>query len=120
MSQKNEQKKLNAEESKRTVWRLAGLMKPFWALILLCCVLGVALNLADLVKPYIMKIAVDEFLTKYAGMGSEAANAAAAMHVIRIFFMSILLFECQSRWKTGRRSIATGLLSGLTSMMSAM
>ncbi len=77
MSQKTE-KRLSKQESKKAIWRLAGLMKPFWALILLCCVLGVMLNLADLVKPYIMKIAVDEFLTKYAGMGSEAANAAAA------------------------------------------
>ena len=75
---KNVEKRLNKQESKKAIWRLAGLMKPFWALILLCCVLGVMLNLADLVKPYSMKIAVDEFLTKYAGMGSEAANAAAA------------------------------------------
>ena len=57
--------------------RLFALMKPYWAVILLCCVLGVTLNLADLWKPYIMKIAVDEFLTRYAGMGREAAESGA-------------------------------------------
>ena len=72
MSQGRE-KKLDKQQSRSAVKRLIGLMKPFWPVILLCCALGIALNLADLLKPYIMKIAVDDFLTKYAGQGSEAA-----------------------------------------------
>ena len=71
------EKRLDKAQSRGAIRRLIALMKPFWAVILLCCLLGIALNLADLVKPYIMKIAVDEFLTKYAGMGAAAAEAAA-------------------------------------------
>ena len=78
MSQRGETKKLDQAQSRGAIRRLVALMKPFWAVILLCCALGVLLNLADLVKPYIMKIAVDDFLTKYAGMGSAAAHEAAS------------------------------------------
>ncbi len=71
-------RKLDKQQSRQAVRRLVTLTKPFWAVILICCLLGVLLNVADLVKPYIMKIAVDEFLTKYAGQGSAAVQAAAA------------------------------------------
>ena len=37
-----------------------GLMKPYWPVVAFCCVLGIVLNLANILKPYLMKIAVDE------------------------------------------------------------
>ena len=78
MSEKSGARRLDRAQSRGAIRRLVKLMQPYWPVILFCCVLGVTLNLADLLKPYIMKIAVDEFLTKYAGMGRAEAERAAA------------------------------------------
>ena len=69
---------ISKEEKRGAVRGLVRLMKPFLPIILFCCVLGIMLNLADLLKPYIMKIAVDDFITVYAGMGMDKANELSA------------------------------------------
>ena len=58
-----EQSKLDALSGKGALKKLLGLMKPYTLQIILCGVLVILLNAADLLKPYIMKIAVDDFLT---------------------------------------------------------
>ena len=61
---------------KSTVRTMLGLMSPYKGPVAFCCVLGVVLNLAELFKPYIMEIAIDRFLTPYAGLGGEYAAMA--------------------------------------------
>lgn len=58
------------KDKKRGVLRkLARLMKPYAHVVVICCLLGIALNLASILNPYIMKIAVDNYITVYAGLG---------------------------------------------------
>ncbi|MDO4357261.1 MAG: ABC transporter ATP-binding protein [Clostridia bacterium] len=61
---------------KGTMRRMLGLLGPYKWTVGFCCLLGVLLNLAELVKPYIMEIAIDRFLTPFAGMGDQYAALA--------------------------------------------
>lgn len=61
---------------KGTIRKMMGLMAPYKWTVAFCCLLGVLLNTAELAKPYVMEIAIDRFLTPYAGMGSQYAAFA--------------------------------------------
>ena len=61
-------------KKRSALWKLMGLMKPYWPVVAFCCVLGIVLNLANILKPYLMKIAVDEFIGQYEGLGMEKVN----------------------------------------------
>lgn len=65
---------ISHEKKRSALWKLMGLMKPYWPLVAFCCVLGIVLNLANILKPYLMKIAVDEFIGQYEGLGMEKVN----------------------------------------------
>ena len=65
---------ISHEKKRSALWKLMGLMKPYWPVVALCCVLGIVLNLANILKPYLMKIAVDEFIGQYEGLGMEKVN----------------------------------------------
>ena len=58
---------------KGTLGKMLKLLLPYKWKVAFCCFLGVLLNLAELAKPFIMEIAIDEFLTPYAGMGDAYA-----------------------------------------------
>lgn len=62
---------ISGEKKKSAMFKLMKLLKPQAGIVIFCCFLGIALNLANLIKPYIMEIAVDDFITKYAGLGVE-------------------------------------------------
>ena len=65
---------ISHEKKRSALWKLMGLMKPYWPVVTFCCVLGIVLNLANILKPYLMKIAVDEFIGQYEGLGMEKVN----------------------------------------------
>lgn len=65
---------ISHEKKRSALWKLMGLMKPYWPVVAFCCVLGIVLNLANILKPYLMKIAVDEFIGRYEGLGMEKVN----------------------------------------------
>lgn len=65
---------ISHEKKRSALWKLMGLMKPCWPVVAFCCVLGIVLNLANILKPYLMKIAVDEFIGQYEGLGMEKVN----------------------------------------------
>ena len=65
---------ISHEKKRSALWKLMGLMKPYWPVVAFCCVLGIVLNLANILKPYLMKIAVDEFIGRYEGLGMENVN----------------------------------------------
>ena len=65
---------ISHEKKLSALWKLMGLMKPYWPVVAFCCVLGIVLNLANILKPYLMKIAVDEFIGRYEGLGMEKVN----------------------------------------------
>ncbi len=65
---------ISHEKKRSALWKLMGLMKPYWPVVAFCCVLGIVLNLANILKPYLMKIAVDEFIGQYEGLGMEKVN----------------------------------------------
>src|SRR5699024_8132207 len=56
-------KKMQMREKSHVVKPLLGLMRPYTLQILLCVVLVMLFNGADLIKPWIMEIAVDDYLT---------------------------------------------------------
>ena len=62
---------ISGEKKKSAMFKLMKLLAPQWYIVAICCVLGIMLNLANLLKPYIMEIAVDDFITVYAGMGMD-------------------------------------------------
>ena len=65
---------ISHEKKRSALWKLMGLMKPYWPVVAFCCVLGIVLYLANILKPYLMKIAVDEFIGQYEGLGMEKVN----------------------------------------------
>ena len=69
---------ISKKQKHSAAMKLVRLMLPYLPVIILCALLCVALNLADLLKPYIMAIAVDDFITVYAGFGSEKLNELTA------------------------------------------
>ena len=60
---------ISKEKKRGAGIKLARLMVPYLPVVIICALLCVALNMADLLKPYLMEIAVDDFITKYAGLG---------------------------------------------------
>lgn len=54
---------MQMREKSHVVKPLLGLMRPYTLQILLCVVLVMLFNGADLIKPWIMEIAVDDYLT---------------------------------------------------------
>jgi ATP-binding cassette subfamily B multidrug efflux pump len=69
---------ISKKQKQSAAMKLVRLMIPYLPVIIVCALLCVALNLADLLKPYIMAIAVDDFITVYAGMGTEKLNELTA------------------------------------------
>ena len=67
---------ISKEKKQGAAMKLVKLMMPYLPIMILCALLCVALNLADLFKPYIMAIAVDDFITVYAGKGMDFVNEA--------------------------------------------
>ena len=65
---------ISGEKKKSAMFKLMKLLAPQWYIVAICCLLGIMLNLANLLKPFIMEIAVDDFITVYAGMGMEKVN----------------------------------------------
>ena len=65
---------ISGEKKKSAMFKLMKLLAPQWYIVAFCCVLGIILNLANLLKPYIMEIAVDDFITVYAGLGMDKVN----------------------------------------------
>ena len=63
---------------KGTFAKMMKLLLPYKWRVGICCLLGVLLNLAELIKPFIMEIAIDNFLTPYAGMGESYAAIPGA------------------------------------------
>ena len=72
---------ISGAKKKSAMFKLMKLLKPQAGIVIFCCFLGVVLNLANLLKPYIMEIAVDDFITVYAGMGVEKVNPDAKVYV---------------------------------------
>lgn len=67
---------ISKKEKQGAAMKLVKLMMPYLPIMILCALLCVALNLADLFKPYIMAIAVDDFITVYAGKGMAFVEEA--------------------------------------------
>lgn len=65
---------ISGKEKKSAMVKLIKLLAPQWYVVAFCCILGIILNLANLLKPFIMEIAVDDFITVYAGLGMEKVN----------------------------------------------
>lgn len=65
---------ISGKEKKSAMFKLMKLLAPQWYVVAICCILGVVLNLANLLKPFIMEIAVDDFITVYAGLGMDKVN----------------------------------------------
>lgn len=65
---------ISGEKKKSAMFKLMKLLAPQWYVVAFCCILGFVLNLANLLKPFIMEIAVDDFITVYAGMGMDTVN----------------------------------------------
>lgn len=58
---------------KGTFGKMLKLLLPYKWRVAFCCLLGVVLNLAELIKPFILSMAIDNFLTPYAGLGEAYA-----------------------------------------------
>ena len=69
---------ISGAKKKSAMFKLMKLLARQWYVVAFCCILGIVLNLANLIKPYIMEIAVDDFITVYAGMGMEKVNELTA------------------------------------------
>ena len=65
---------ISGAKKKSAMFKLIKLLARQWYVVAFCCFLGIVLNLANLIKPYIMEIAVDDFITVYAGMGMDKVN----------------------------------------------
>lgn len=65
---------ISGAKKKSAMFKLMKLLARQWYVVAFCCFLGIVLNLANLIKPYIMEIAVDDFITVYAGMGMDKVN----------------------------------------------
>ena len=57
----------NKQETQSSLVRLALLMKPHVGKLLICVICVVIVNLAELLKPYVAAIVIDNFLVGEAG-----------------------------------------------------
>lgn len=57
---------ISREKKRGVAFKLARLMAPYKWVVALACLLGIALNLAPLLSPIIMKIVIDDYLTPLA------------------------------------------------------
>ena len=65
----SEKKRLEKGAGRGVILRLMKLMKPFLPAIGLCVFCVLLVNAAELVKPYVLKIVVDDYLTSGGGAG---------------------------------------------------
>jgi len=60
------EKKMNSKvKSPKAIRRLLKLMLPYKKRVILACVCVIIVNVAQLIKPYILKLVIDDFLTKH-------------------------------------------------------
>jgi ATP-binding cassette subfamily B multidrug efflux pump len=76
-----------ANKKKSSFSRLAALTLPCWRPLLFCVVCVVLVNAAELLKPYILKILIDDFLT--GGQTPSGLHSPAGLSVL--YFLAILL-----------------------------
>lgn len=69
---------ISREKKRGAMFKLMAYMKPYAPIVILSCLLGIALNMANLFKPFIMEIAIDDYIEVYAGNGADAARALSA------------------------------------------
>jgi ATP-binding cassette subfamily B protein len=60
-----EEKMDSKVKSPKTIRRLLRLMMPYKKRVALACACVILVNIAQLIKPYILKLVIDDFLTKY-------------------------------------------------------
>ncbi|TBL68611.1 ABC transporter ATP-binding protein [Paenibacillus thalictri] len=54
------EKEMKSGKDFELIARLIGFAKPYWKMILLCLLLAVVIVVADLARPYLIKVAIDE------------------------------------------------------------
>ncbi|WP_248928059.1 ABC transporter ATP-binding protein [Paenibacillus hamazuiensis] len=54
------EKEFKAGKDSQMIARLMGFAKPYWKMIVLCIALAFVIVIADLARPYILKVAIDE------------------------------------------------------------
>lgn len=115
--------------NKSVIKPLMGLMKPHMAMLILCVVCVLLVNLADLVKPYVLKIAIDDFLIARkpeSGLYSLVGIAIAYFAVITVGALSSLFQQrimarmCQTILDDLRRRIFSHVHSMKLQNMDAM
>ena len=100
--------------NKSVIKPLVKLMVPHWGMLLLCVVCVLLVNASDLIKPYVLEIAIDDFLIgrhEQVGFYSLWGLAAAYFLVIatgsvsQLFQQRIMARVCQTILDTLRRRV---------------
>ena len=76
---------------RHSLLRLLKMSKPYWKIIVLCALCVMAVNAAELSKPYILKIVIDDFLiNKKLEHGLYSIPAFGIIYMLMIAVSSIL------------------------------
>lgn len=76
---------------RHSLLRLLKMSKPYWKIIVLCALCVMAVNAAELSKPYILKIVIDDFLiNKKLEHGLYSISAFGIIYMLMIAVSSIL------------------------------
>ena len=78
---------MTKDRKKSSFRRLALLMLPYWRLLLFCALCVILVNAAELLKPYILKVLIDDFLT--GGQTPSGLHSPAGLSVL--YFLAVAL-----------------------------
>ncbi len=75
------------------LWRILADVKPYWALVLLCLLSVVLINVATLAKPYIIETVIDDFFYENKPeSGWYSIAGMAALYMITIAVASVFTY----------------------------
>ncbi|MEW6047734.1 MAG: ABC transporter ATP-binding protein, partial [Bacillota bacterium] len=87
----HEEQALARSIDRRLIRRLMSYARPFWFPMALGVVLSLAITAADLARPYVFKVAIDDHLVAFSRSGAQADPAAAGEHLRALFALAALL-----------------------------
>ena len=94
----------DATMGKGAMKKLLGLMRPYIPQLIACGLLVILLNAADVVKPFIMKIAVDDFLEPKIAFKADSPMGwlTASLTGLGVSYFIVILTGSLSSWLQAR------------------
>ncbi len=95
---------------KNSLLRLLKMSKAYWKIIVLCAICVLAVNGAELAKPYILKVVIDDFLiNKLPEQGLHSISAMGILYMLMVILSSFLTVVQVNAMSYASQNIVTSL-----------